>query len=85
MPPPLARLVHINRICPPPLTRFVHVDRICPLPSPDWSTSTEYAHDSEEEEGNYPALTGGWSVSPRWAAGVPGEPRDKQQKMFYRN
>eukprot|EP00976_Prorocentrum_cordatum_P108230 1194804-Prorocentrum_minimum.AAC.2 len=28
---------------PPPLAGLVHVDRICPLPSPDWSTSTEYA------------------------------------------
>eukprot|EP00976_Prorocentrum_cordatum_P029932 609531-Prorocentrum_minimum.AAC.1 len=27
-------------------------------------------------EENYPSLTGGWSVSPRWAAGVPGEPCD---------
>eukprot|EP00976_Prorocentrum_cordatum_P045442 917476-Prorocentrum_minimum.AAC.1 len=26
-------------------------------------------------EENYPALTGGWSGLPRWAAGVPGEPR----------
>eukprot|EP00959_Pyramimonas_sp_CCMP1952_P218896 4577159-Pyramimonas_sp.AAC.2 len=26
-------------------------------------------------EENYPALTGGWLVSPRWAAGAPGEPR----------
>eukprot|EP00976_Prorocentrum_cordatum_P073985 1181342-Prorocentrum_minimum.AAC.5 len=28
---------------PHPLTRLVHIDRICPLPSPNWSTSTEYA------------------------------------------
>eukprot|EP00976_Prorocentrum_cordatum_P028283 573616-Prorocentrum_minimum.AAC.1 len=27
-------------------------------------------------EENYPALAGGWSVSPRWAAGVPRELRD---------
>eukprot|EP00976_Prorocentrum_cordatum_P098685 1191518-Prorocentrum_minimum.AAC.3 len=34
-----------------PLTKeiyivWVHIDSICPLPSPDWSTSTEYAPSS---------------------------------------
>eukprot|EP00959_Pyramimonas_sp_CCMP1952_P017226 365810-Pyramimonas_sp.AAC.1 len=28
---------------PPPLTRLVRIDRICPLSSPDWSTWTECA------------------------------------------
>eukprot|EP00976_Prorocentrum_cordatum_P011965 240746-Prorocentrum_minimum.AAC.1 len=30
-------------LSPNVFVRLFHIDRICPLPSPDWSTSTEYA------------------------------------------
>eukprot|EP00959_Pyramimonas_sp_CCMP1952_P372897 7808959-Pyramimonas_sp.AAC.1 len=38
---------------------------------------------SRAPEENYPALTGGWSVSPRRAAGVPGEPCDHKTGPSY--